>query len=186
MSHAGQTAHCLVNISIALPLKSNTPYLKWTCTMWNYVHLLTDPRTTGISHFKEKGLSHSNQHWDTFIDSCLNTSLKNHYNSAQLIFFRELNSKWIMQRRKYLNCIQINLYYLNVHGIPRSLCQICPPDIKLVPKAYGVWLIALIYCVKVSINWSCHFVVNITKKEILNGCVRSSIWPLKSVNLSHV
>jgi len=143
-----------------------------------------EPQAFHISRKRE--LSHSNQHQDTFIDSCLNTSLKNHYNSAQLIFFRELNPKWIMQCRKYLNCIQINWYNVNVHGILRSLRQSYPQDIKLVPEAYGLWLIALIYCVKVSVNWSCHFVVNITKKEILNGCVRSSTWPLKSVHLSHV
>lgn len=185
MSHAGQTAHRLVNISIALPLKSNTPYLKWTWTMSNYVHLLTDPRTTGISHFKEKGVitlkpAPRHLHWFLF----------KHLSKESLQFcptdlFQRTQSK-VNYAASQVPELHSNQLILSECSIPRSLCQICAPDIKLVPKAYGLWLIALIYCVKVSINWSCHFVVNITKKEILNGCVRSSIWPLKSVNLSHV
>lgn len=153
-----------------LHLKSNAPQLK-TSMYYKKLWVLTGikaPLAIRLSlqeWERRRRLSHSNPHQDNFIDSYLNTYLKNHYNAAQLSLFKGLNPKWIMQYRTSRS----RLLYGNARRMLRSLLQICPPDMELVTETYGLWLIALIYCVRVSLNWSCHLAVNITKTEILSG-----------------
>ncbi len=183
LSHVGPKRH-----TVCKYLNNTSTQIQYTLSQMNMHHVKLWPSphrpesTTGILlvfariRKGESGLSHSNLH-----RRHLHWFLFKHLSKESLqfcpnwVFFRELNPKWIMCRREYLNHIQINCYSANAPWIPRQPPSIRPPDMKLVTEAYGLWLIALIYCVRVSINWSCHFVVNITKKEILSGCVRSLI-----------
>lgn len=96
---------------------------------------------------KQNGASHSNLNQDTFIDSSLNTSLKNDYNSAQLIlfsfFFWRTQSKldYAVSCKVYLHHIQISTA-LHAWVLSQLSPRSCHLAVELASEAYGLWLIS--------------------------------------------